>query len=105
MSIDVYGIQGRVTPELLDGNAVSRARGAVENRNSTESQVNRDTVSLTGQATQLQAVESEIAGLPVVDTQRVVEVQKAMEAGDFRIDPARIADKMLNFEAQMGGQS
>ena len=38
------------------------------------------------------------AGLPVVDTKRVTEVQQAMASGDFRVNPNRVADKLINFE-------
>lgn len=58
-----------------------------------------DQVSLTDKASQLNALEKHIAELPVVDTQRVEQIQRAIAAGNFEIQPARIADKMLAFEA------
>ncbi len=64
--------------------------------------VRSDQLQLSNQAAQLQALEAEIANLPVVDTQRVQEVQHTIATGSFEIMPARVADKMLSFEAGLG---
>lgn len=61
-----------------------------------------DQVRLSNQAAQLQALEAEIANLPIADTQRVQEVQHTIATGAFQIEPAQVADKMLTFEAGLG---
>jgi len=61
-----------------------------------------DKLQLSNQAAQLQALEAEIANLPVVDTQRVQDVQRILATGSFQIVPARVADKLLTFEAGLG---
>ncbi|MCP5429561.1 MAG: flagellar biosynthesis anti-sigma factor FlgM [Chromatiaceae bacterium] len=43
-----------------------------------------DQLKLSNQAAQLQALEAEIANLPVVDTQRVQDVQRTLATGRFR---------------------
>ena len=58
-----------------------------------------DQLKLSSQAAQLQALEAEIANLPVVDTQRVQDVQRTLATGSFQVEPARVADKVLTFEA------
>lgn len=61
-----------------------------------------DKLQLSSQAAQLQALEAEIANLPVVDTQRVQDVQRTLATGSFQIVPARVAHKLLTFEAGLG---
>lgn len=61
-----------------------------------------DQVRLSDQAAQLQALEASIANLPVVDTQRVQDVQRTLATGAFQIEPAQVADKLLTFEAGLG---
>jgi negative regulator of flagellin synthesis FlgM len=61
-----------------------------------------DKLQLSNQAAQLQALEAEIANLPVVDAQRVQDVQRILATGSFQIVPARVADKLLTFEASLG---
>jgi negative regulator of flagellin synthesis FlgM len=62
-----------------------------------------DSVNLTGEARQLQALEARIANEPVVDTQRVQAVRTAVENGTFTINPERIADKMISLEQALTG--
>jgi len=57
-----------------------------------------DTVSLTGTASQLRALEQQIASLPVVDVQRVESIKQDISSGSYQIDPPRVADKMIQME-------
>ena len=61
-----------------------------------------DQLKLSDTAAQLQALEAEIANLPVVDTQRVQDVQRTLATGSYEIQPAQVADKVLTFEAGLG---
>ena len=61
-----------------------------------------DQFQLSNQAAQLHALEAEIANLPVVDPQRVQDVQRTVATGSLHIEPARVADKLLTFEAGLG---
>jgi negative regulator of flagellin synthesis FlgM len=63
---------------------------------------NQDTVSLTDTASQLQKLENTIAELPVVDSERVDNIRQSIASGNFEIDSARVADKLLNFEQSFG---
>ncbi|RMG35632.1 MAG: flagellar biosynthesis anti-sigma factor FlgM [Gammaproteobacteria bacterium] len=58
-----------------------------------------DSASITSRAAQLQRLEAQIENLPIVDTHRVDEVQRALATGSYEIQPARVADKLLRFEA------
>lgn len=78
--------------EQLQSQARSNASAAVPGSSS-------DTFSLTNKASQLQQLESQIANLPVVDTQRVQDVQHAIATNTLQSEPAEVADKLLSFEA------
>ena len=60
-----------------------------------------DTVSLTDSAALLQKMEAAMADAPVVDTQRVEGIRKAIANGSFEIDSTRVAEKLLSFEARL----
>ncbi len=62
-----------------------------------------DQVTLTGTAARLHAIERELARVPVVDLERVRHVQDAIESGEYRVDPQRVADKMIELEAALDG--
>ena len=59
--------------------------------------------TLTGEATSLQALQRELSVAPAIDPARVAEVRQALESGSYRIDPAKIAERMLDLDKQLGG--
>lgn len=105
MNIEINGPNGRPTTEITD-NRKTEGQAAKDTASSSSklSGGSGDKLSLTSEATQLKALEDQIAELPVVDTQRVTAVQRSLATGSFQIDPAQVADKMLRFEAAMSGQ-
>ena len=58
---------------------------------------------LTGEATSLQALQRDLSVAPAIDPARVAEVRQALESGSYRIDPAKIAERMLDLDKQLGG--
>ena len=107
MSIEIQGSQGRPPVELTD-QATSKATEANQGPAQTSGPAARlrshDIVSLTPQAAQLQALENRIANQPVIDTQRVAEVQQAIVTGNYNIDSNKVANQMLNFERGLAGE-
>jgi negative regulator of flagellin synthesis FlgM len=106
MGIEISGNNGRALNSALETgksqatspqDTASRATSTGKSASS-----GGDEIKLSNQAAQLQALEAEIANLPVVDTQRVQDVQQTIATGSFQIEPAQVADKMLSFEAGLG---
>jgi negative regulator of flagellin synthesis FlgM len=60
--------------------------------------VGGDSVSLTQAGLQLAQMEQQLAKQPSVDSQRVEQVRQKLQSGNYSIDPARIANKLLGFE-------
>ncbi len=58
-----------------------------------------DKVTLTDTAAKLKSLESELSSQPVVDNNKVKNVQTSIQSGTYKMDPERIADKMINFES------
>lgn len=61
-----------------------------------------DTVSLTDTATQLQSLQQTLADAPVVNNDRVSALKAAIAEGSYNVDPAELANNMINFEQQLG---
>jgi negative regulator of flagellin synthesis FlgM len=106
MGIEISANRGRPPNEAAEANkAQSTQQTAQQPRaggGAKPGSSGGDDVKLSSQAAQLHALEAEISTLPVVDTQRVGEVQHALATGSFEIQPAQVADKMLSFEAGLG---
>jgi negative regulator of flagellin synthesis FlgM len=48
-----------------------------------------DKVTLTDTAAKLQKLEKQLSNLPVVDQERVANLQKAIASGEYKVDPAK----------------
>lgn len=100
MEIENSRIASLVTPNSGQGAPVEH-QGKSTNPPATESgnsNSSSDRISLTGEARQLRELEASLASQPVVDNQRVAAVRSAIDDGTFKIDPQRIADKLMSLE-------
>lgn len=61
-----------------------------------------DTVQITGGAMKMQSLEKSLSGSSSFDAKRVAEVRQQIADGSYRINPERIASRMLDSEALLG---
>ncbi|HOP15788.1 MAG: flagellar biosynthesis anti-sigma factor FlgM [Gammaproteobacteria bacterium] len=102
MGIEISGNSGRPPHEAAEASKSQATANSNQPRAGSAAKgqtAGGDQLKLSNQAAQLQALEAEIANLPVVDTQRVQDVQRTLATGSFQVEPARVADKVLTFEA------
>lgn len=64
-----------------------------------------ESVSITDTARRLAALQETIAGLPEVDAARVTELRQAVERGQYRANPEKIADRLLQLERDLAAAS
>ncbi len=106
MGIEISANSNRPTQGALESNqsttATPTSQTVHRGGNQGGGSPSGDQFLLSNQASQLHALEAEIAKLPVVDTQRVQDVQRTVATGSLQIEPARVADKLLTFEAGLG---
>jgi len=62
-----------------------------------------DSLRLTGEATNLQAIERELSTAPAIDAQRVAAVRESLQSGTYKINPDAIASRMLELDQQLHG--
>lgn len=60
--------------------------------------VARDSVSLTPQAQQFKELQKKSADAPVINQEKVEELKKTIAAGEYKIDPQKLAASMAKFE-------
>ena len=63
----------------------------------------QDAVSLTPQAQQLSQLQRRAEDNSGVDEAKVERIKQALAAGDYAIDPERLAARIASFEADMFG--
>lgn len=100
---NVTGFPGsQVQQRNADGSQVSRTE-PTKPQDETGRPSSVDTVSLTDTANRLRGLENTLAKLPVVDAQRVEDVQRSLENGTFEFNYDRVAEKFLKFESDLNG--
>ena len=101
MSIDVKDVQQPGTrPAGMTAGKADKTAGvpAAAQGAKTNAAAPGDSVSLTQAGLQLAQMEKQLAQQPMVDSQRVEQIRQKLQSGNYTIDPARIANKLLGFE-------
>lgn len=101
MSIDINGISSPKVHGATDDTQLKQAVEQQPAKTETGKSSTADTVSLSDNALQLGKLDSSIAAAPapVVDTQRVEQIKQAISDGTYQVDPAKVADKLMQFES------
>ena len=59
-------------------------------------------VQLTGASRTLAAIEQSLREMPAIDELRVSVVKQRLSSGEYKIDPQRVADRLLSLERDLG---
>jgi negative regulator of flagellin synthesis FlgM len=98
----IDGYKPAETPATLTGSAgpqaVEKTQGTGAGATAAAAPSTADTVSITGPALTLQKLSEAVANAPVVNTQKVASVKRAVEDGSYQVDSGSVADKILQFE-------
>ena len=92
-----------ITGNTVSGSAQTKSVAKKEFDTKTQaisSPVTDDTVKLTSVAQGLKKANAS-GSEPVVNETRVADIKTALEAGEYKVNPERIADKMLQMELKL----
>ncbi len=98
MTIEIGGVPGKSVQDTGDKSNVSAANNNQRAPAAASRSGGGDKVSLTSTAMQLRELEDRISDLPVVDVQRVSDVQRAMATGTLELSEADAATNLLEIE-------
>ena len=99
MSIDINGISSPKVHGAADDTQLKQAVEQETIKPDSGKSSTADTVSLSDNAVQLGKLDNSVVSAPVVDTQRVEQVKQAISNGTYDVDPAKVADKLMQFES------
>lgn len=99
MPNDISGINSGRSQQSSDRQVGTVRRDGSASGHSSSSASQSDTVSLTDMASRLHSLEQKLASQPDVDQAHVNRVRDAISRGEYRVDPDRVADKMMDFES------
>lgn len=99
MSIEINGLPPSKVTSSTDETQLKQAAEQPSSEQGSGKSSTTDTVSLSDNAVQLGKLDNTAASTPVVDTQRVEQVKQAIKDGTYEVDPAKVADKLMQFES------
>ena len=101
MANDINGINSGRSQQANEKQVqtIRRDTANTTSRTQTNNQSGQDKVSLTDMAARLKSLENKLAEQPNVDQSRVDRVKDALARGEYQVNPDRVADKMMDFEA------
>lgn len=92
---------GRTSGTGSPGTEPSKARATPQAAQTPNVANNEDnSVQLSPEAQQLKAASDKMRDMPSVDSERVARLKQAIADGSYQVDNARVASKLLEFEAQ-----
>lgn len=98
MTIEISGVPGKPIQDTGDSSRLTTTGNNGQKAPATTTSGGNDRVSLTSSAMQMRALEDRIAELPVVDVQRVSDVQRALATGTLELSEADAANNLLEIE-------
>lgn len=98
--IDGYGRGGLEvsSSKLRNATRTDRQKGAEA---APTANAGRDAVEFTNTVTNLKRIEASLASVSDVDQARVDAIRQRIESGEYAIDPARVAQKLLRMEQDL----
>ncbi len=60
-----------------------------------------DSVSITPQAKQLSELQKKASDAPVVNQKKIEQLQKAIAAGEYKVNPEKLAASIADFEFKL----
>lgn len=58
----------------------------------------KDSVSITPQAKQFTELQKKAQGAPAVDAKKIAQLKKAIESGEYKVNPEKLAASIAKFE-------
>jgi len=103
MVMDVRGLVPGHTKAHLGKTEKPKKKSATGESDSASDSGSEDTVSFTGQTSQINRLIQQMKAAPALDPDRVSPVKDKLEKGKYEIEYEQVANKMLDFESSYQG--
>lgn len=103
MTQKIEGNSAAVARALSPVASTQLARAGDPRDKAIEAAAAGDSLRLTGEATNRQAVQRDVAARPAFDEARVQALRESIASGSYKIDAGAIASRMLDLDARLTG--
>ncbi len=110
MAIDMNKVAGNHSQQLDNIKLKSQNANQTVKQQTVQSQAQseasskpqvKDSVSLTQQAQQLHKIKDKLTNTSSIDQEKVESIRKAIAAGDYKVDPQKLAANLAKFEGDL----
>ncbi len=99
--MSISNISGVPPPEVRSSAGGESRPAGTEPERAPETNPAGDQVRLTEQSQRLRELEGSMGVEPAFDTARVDALRKAIASGEYQVDSARVAGKLLDLEGDL----
>jgi len=101
MAININNLNSNNQVQQAQQKQVQQQSAQSASSNAQVKSSGQDSVSITPQAKQLNELQKKAAEAPVVNQKKIEELKKAISAGDYKINPEKLAASIANFEFKL----
>ena len=98
MSGKINGISSGSAPQPVGAGNAGQSTRNMSGAGASAAGATTDSVAITDTASVVATAEQGLSAIPVVNESRVNTIRSAIEAGTYKIQPQKIASKLLEFE-------
>ena len=101
MAININNLNSNSQVQQTQQKQVQQQSAQSASSNTSVKNTGQDSVSITPQAKQLNELQKKAADAPVVNQKKIDELRKAISAGDYKINPEKLAANIASFEFKL----
>lgn len=101
MAINISNLNSSNQVQQTQQKQVQQQSNQTASSNAQVKNSGQDSVSITPQAKQLNELQKKAVDAPVVNQKKIDELKKAISAGDYKINPEKLAANIANFEFKL----
>ena len=101
MAININNLNSNSQVQHAQQKQVQQQSTQTASSNTQVKNAGQDSVSITPQAKQLNELQKKAADAPVINQKKIDELKKAISAGEYKINPEKLAASIANFEFKL----
>ncbi|PKI14785.1 flagellar biosynthesis anti-sigma factor FlgM [Colwellia sp. 12G3] len=101
MAININNLNASNQVKHTQQNQIKQQSAQTASSNAQVKSSGQDSVSITPQAKQLNELQKKAADAPVINQKKIDELKKAISAGEYKVNPEKLAANIANFEFKL----
>lgn len=101
MAININNLSNTQQVNQQLKNQANKQTASQQAPSATQPKALQDSVSITPQAKQLSELQKKANDEPAVNQKKVEQLKKAIQAGEYKVNPEKLAESIMKFELDL----